>query len=201
MLGYVLNANPEKKMATVNQSAPNITLKKRARLFFLIVPTIFLADYFTKHLVKRAMVPYEETIPVIDGLVKLRFIYNEGIAFGINLVFIPGWLLILISCSIAILIIVYIFFSHYGDLVGLVALCLIAGGAIGNLFDRIAYGRVIDFIEIGINDLTWPVFNVADISVTCGAILLALHLFFHKPGAAGLESSKTSGQPSPTKRS
>ena len=60
---------------------------------------------------------------------------------------------------------------------------------------------MIDFIEIGIKDLTWPVFNVADISVTCGAILLALHLFFHKPGAAGLESSETSGQPSPTKRS
>lgn len=188
-------------MATVSQSAPNITLRKRARLFFLIVPAIFLADYFTKHLVKRTMVPYEETISVIDGLVKLRFIYNEGLAFGINPVFISSWLLILISSSITIILIVYIFFSHHGDFIGLTALCLIAGGAIGNLSDRIVYGRVVDFIEIGIKDLTWPVFNVADISVTCGAILLVLCLFFQKPGAAGFESSETSGQSPPTKRS
>ena len=187
-------------MATTSQSTQNITFKKKAQLFFLIVPAIFLADYFAKYLVQRMMVPYEETIPVIDGLVKLRFIYNQGIAFGINPI-IPGWLLILISVSIAILIIIYIFYSRYGDIASLVALCLIAGGAIGNIFDRIAYGRVIDFIEIGIKDLTWPVFNVADISVTCGAILFALRLFFHKPGAVGQESSETSGQSSPSQRS
>lgn len=187
-------------MATASHSTQNIALKKRAKLFFSIVPAVFLADYFTKYLVQRMMVPYGETIPVIDGLAKLRFIYNQGIAFGINPV-IPVWLLILISVSIAILVIIYIFFSHYEDIAGLAALCLIAGGAIGNLFDRIAYGRVVDFIEIGINDLTWPVFNIADISVTGGAILLALRLFFHKPGAVGQESSETSGQSSPSQRS
>lgn len=188
-------------MATANQSAPNITLKKRARLFFSTVPAIFLADYFTKYLVKSTMIPYEETISVIDGLVKLRFIYNKGIAFGIDPVFISGWLLILISSTVAIIIIVYIFISHYEDFIGMAALCLIAGGAIGNLFDRIVAGRVVDFIEIGIKDLTWPVFNVADISVTCGAILLALRLFFQKPGADGLETRQASGSPPTNERS
>jgi len=188
-------------MATDSQYVQNITLRKRAKLFFFIVPATFLADYLSKCLVQRMMVPYEETIPVIDGLVKLRFIYNKGIAFGLNPV-IPGWLLILIAVSVAILVIIYIFFAQYSDVAGVAALCLIAGGAIGNLFDRIVYGRVIDFIEIGIKDLTWPVFNVADISVTCGAILLALRLFFHKPdGAGGSQSSETSGQSSPSQRS
>jgi len=187
-------------MATLSRSTSNIALKQRAKLFFLIVPAVFLADYFTKYLVQGTMIPYEEIIPVIDHLVKLRFIYNEGIAFGINPTFIPGWLLILIACSVAIIIILYIFYSQYDDRTGLVALCLIAGGATGNLFDRIVYGKVVDFIEIGINNLTWPVFNVADISVTCGAVLLALRLFSHKPEAVGHESGETSGQSSPSKR-
>jgi len=182
-------------MATVSQSAPNITLKKRARLFFFIVPAIFLADYFTKHLVQRTMVPYGEPISVINGLVKLHFIYNEGIAFGINLALFSGWFLILSSSLVTLFIVFYIFYSQSADFVALVALCLIEGGAIGNLFDRIAHGKVVDFIEIGIKDLTWPVFNVADIAVTCGAILLCLHLFFHKPSTAGPEKGEACGQP------
>ena len=158
-------------MATLSRSISNIAFKQRAKLFFSIVPAAFLADYFTKYLVQGTMIPYEEIIPVI-----------------------------LIASSVAIIIILYIFYSRYEDRTGLVALCLIAGGATGNLFDRIVYGKVVDFIEIGINDLTWPVFNVADISVTCGAVLLALRLFSHKPEAVGHESGETSGQSSPSKR-
>jgi signal peptidase II len=123
------------------------------------------------------MVPYGKSIPIINDLVKLRFIYNEGIVFGMKFGFASGWALILVSSAMALLLIAYFFLSSYDDPPGLVALGLIAGGALGNLSDRIFNGRVVDFIECGIKNLTWPVFNIADIGITCGAILLSLRLF------------------------
>ncbi|MEA1996221.1 MAG: signal peptidase II, partial [Gemmatimonadota bacterium] len=169
--------NPGKKMPNNKASLSKIGLKSRVRLFLTTVPAVFLADYITKDLVQRTMVPYGETIQVIEGLVKLRFIYNEGIAFGLRFGFAPNWVLITVSSLVALIMVGYFFFSDYHDYPGLFALCLVSGGAFGNLLDRIVNKKVVDFIECGIKDLTWPVFNVADIAVTCGAILLALRLF------------------------
>ncbi|HUU27858.1 MAG TPA: signal peptidase II [archaeon] len=177
-----------------------VALKSRLWVFFTIVPAVFFADYFTKLIVQRTMVPYGETIPIIDNLVKLRFIYNEGIAFGIRFGFTSGWALIIVSSVVALLLVGYFFFSKHVDLPGLVALSLIAGGAFGNLYDRILNGRVVDFIECGIKDLTWPVFNVADIAVTCGAALLALRLFFSDQPEKVQEEGKNPPQAAPTQK-
>jgi len=154
-----------------------ISFHSRLRLFFTIVPSVFLLDYVSKYIVQQTMVPYGKSIPIINDLVKLRFIYNEGIVFGMKFGFASGWALILVSSAMALLLIAYFFLSSYDDPPGLVALGLIAGGALGNLSDRIFNGRVVDFIECGIKNLTWPVFNIADIGITCGAILLSLRLF------------------------
>ena len=162
-----------------NQASSNRTIRKfRLWLFFTMVPAAFFTDFFTKLIVRRTMTAYGETIPLVEGFIKLRFIYNEGIAFGLKLGLPSKWILVLVSSAVAVFLIGYIFFSGYEDRLGLVCLNLIVGGALGNLHDRIFYGRVVDFIECGIGELTWPVFNVADIAVTCGAILLAVHLLF-----------------------
>ncbi|MBN2289274.1 MAG: signal peptidase II [Candidatus Glassbacteria bacterium] len=160
-------------------SSSGVTLKLRLWLFFTIVPAVLFTDLFTKLIVRRTMTAYGETVPVVQGLVKLRFIYNEGIVFGLKLGLPSKWILVLVTFSVAFFLIGYIFFSGYEDRPGLVSLNLIIGGALGNLHDRILYGRVVDFIECGIGELTWPVFNVADIAVTCGALLLAVRLLFY----------------------
>ncbi len=163
-----------------SQASPyRTTTKFRLWLFFTMVPAVFFTDFLTKLIVRRTMTAYGETVPIVDGLIKLRFIYNEGIAFGLKLGLPTKWILTVVSLAVAIFLVCYIFFSGYDDRPGLVSLNLIVGGALGNLHDRITYGRVVDFIECGIGELTWPVFNVADIAVTCGAIILAVRLLFY----------------------
>ena len=175
---------PENKVSTLKTS-----FKSRLWLFLVFVPSVFVSDFITKSLVRRTMTPYGETIPIVEDLLRLRFIYNEGLVFGLRFGLPSKWILIIVSLSVAIFLAGYIFLSDYDDLWGLISLNLIVGGALGNQYDRIFYGRVVDFIEMGIKDLTWPVYNVADIAITCGAILLAVRLLFY--------SEKTGDKTSP----
>jgi signal peptidase II len=90
-------------------------------------------------------------------------------------------LILIISVAAILLIIIYYARScpskrwqHY-------TFGLITGGAVGNLIDRLAKKEVVDFIDCGIGDLRWPIFNVADIAITIGAILLIRHSFVNPP--------------------
>jgi signal peptidase II len=90
-------------------------------------------------------------------------------------------LILIISVAAILLIIIYYARScpskrwqHY-------TFGLITGGAVGNLIDRLAKKEVVDFIDCGIGDLRWPIFNVADIAITIGAILLIRHFFVNPP--------------------
>jgi len=165
---------------------------------------IVAADQLTKLLVKGFVVPglgvrlggmaYGESIPVLGDLLRLTYIENPGMAFGID----PGGKLFfsLFSLAASIAILVYLYRMRTEPLTPRVALALILGGAVGNLIDRIFYGvlfggaplfygRVVDFVDIDFFDLTigsyhltrWPVFNIADACVTIGVILL---LFTHR---------------------
>jgi signal peptidase II len=164
-------------MAPDHDSKSRIGLRTRLLWFISLVPPLFLLDLVSKRLVLKHMVPYGPTVELIDGIARLRFIYNEGIAFGINPSFLGTSALAAFSVLVALLMTGYLFFAWLGEKPILAALCLIVSGACGNLYDRIAWGRVVDFIEIGIGDVTWPVFNVADLAVTAGALLLAWRMF------------------------
>jgi signal peptidase II len=72
-----------------------------------------------------------------------------------------------------------------------IALALILGGAVGNLIDRLLYGKVVDFLEVGYKDLRWPIFNVADSAVTIGMIILVTLIFFDKKAADEEEKVST----------
>ncbi|MFH1068836.1 MAG: signal peptidase II [Candidatus Glassbacteria bacterium] len=163
-------------------SFTDIPFKTRIRLFLFLVPAVFFLDFVTKQLVESYLEPYGKPVTLIPQIARFRFIYNQGIAFGIDPGFLSGWLLALFSAAVAAALTLYILFGRADDRPSLTALCLIVGGAFGNLYDRLLYGRVVDFIEIGIRDLTWPVFNVADMAVTIGAVLLAVRLWVGKPG-------------------
>ena len=159
-------------------SPVKIPLRERLTVFLWVVPGCFLLDFLTKILVKKTMSPYSETIELIDKVARLRFIYNEGIAFGIKVGFAPHWVLALVSLAVALVMIWYFFFGELDDRWTLYAMALIVSGAAGNLYDRIMFGKVVDFMEIGIGNLTWPVFNVADMAVTFGAVILGIRLIF-----------------------
>lgn len=159
-----------------------IGLKKRLMWLLSVVPPVFLLDLATKRLVLRYMEPYGATVELIDNIARFRFIWNDGIVFGISPSFFSATLLIVFSVAVALLMTGYLLFAPLDDTPTLTSLCLVVAGACGNLYDRIAWGRVVDFIEIGIGDLTWPVFNVADMAVTVGAVLLAWRLLFAGSG-------------------
>ena len=167
-----------------------------SRLVWLLTlsPALFVCDFVTKRMVLERMTPYGPTVELIDGFARLRFIYNDGIVFGISPSLLTGTTLAVFSVLVALLMISYLLFARLDDRLTLIALCLVVGGAAGNLIDRVLWGQVIDFIEVGIGELTWPVFNVADMSITVGAVLLAWRLLLASP-AAHDNSSPAGGTP------
>ncbi|MBI5124541.1 MAG: signal peptidase II [Candidatus Omnitrophica bacterium] len=140
-------------------------------LLFLIASVVVVIDRFTKYLVFNNL-SEDQTVEVISRVFHITLVLNTGSAFGLFKSF--GAFFIVSSFFIIALIVIYILQCKHKDLVVSVALGLILGGAIGNLIDRIAFGYVIDFLDFRV----WPVFNIADSSITAGAVLLASRFFF-----------------------
>jgi signal peptidase II len=165
---------------------------------------IVLADQATKLVVKGFSIPslgifvrgmgLGASKPILGDFLKLTYIENPGMAFGIDLGGKTFFSIFSIAASIGILY--YLYKARGERLPQRFALAMILGGAIGNLIDRVFYGlifdgghlfsgRVVDFIDVDFFDLSffgyhlsrWPVFNIADASVTIGVLLLVL---FHR---------------------
>jgi len=141
-----------------------------------LVPIVFF-DQLTKIIVDRTM-PLYHSIPIIDGFFDLTYVRNTGAAFGIfagahevfRLPFLIG------VAIVAIGFIVLMLKRLSDDATGLItAFTFILGGAVGNLIDRIAYGEVIDFLDVYWSGYHWPAFNVADSFITIG---VGLALFY-----------------------
>ncbi len=112
--------------------------------------------------------------PLLGDVVQLTHIRNPGAAFGIT---IGGrWLYLVLSIIACIVMIYYLVKLPPTERWGRYAMMIILGGAFGNLVDRVLYGEVTDFIDIGVGAYRWPVFNVADSAVTIGIIVLFTRL-------------------------
>ncbi len=136
---------------------------------------IVIIDQVTKIVVKNFM-EEKDSISVIGDIIRLTYIKNPGMAFGIQ---IGGKLFYTIFASMAcVIILVYLFRLKPENFWARFALASILGGAIGNLIDRIIYSEVVDFIDIRI--IRWPVFNFADIAVTIGMIILIVIVIFER---------------------
>ena len=130
------------------------------------------ADQLTKYLVRTYM-HVGQSIPA-DAPVQLTYIQNRGSAFGL---FPDQTLALTIVAILGVGLITY--FLVRGDrsrFLLSISLSLQLGGAIGNIIDRVTYGYVIDFINVNV----WPIFNVADTSITLGFLLLAWTMLTHK---------------------
>jgi len=136
-------------------------------------------DRWTKSLIQSRFT-LDESISVIDGLLNITYVRNTGVAFGIfSTISSPSksLLLSLFTAAAAVLVVVYSVRSPIRNRMLQVALGLILGGALGNLYDRINYGYVIDFIEVYFRNYQWPSFNVADSAISTGVVLLAIEIF------------------------
>ena len=139
-------------------------------IYLYILLTVVFLDLITKELAESLL--SSEEIRVLPFL-KLYLIYNKGAAFGIfsdlpDIIRIP---LLTVTPVIAFLV-TYFYSSRDGKRWIAIAMGLIGGGALGNLYDRLFLGKVRDFIHLHVGDHYWPAFNVADASITLALFIV-----------------------------
>jgi len=148
----------------------------------VIAGTIVIADQITKAVVLAKMALYQSII-IIPGFFNLTHIQNPGGAFGFlaqqdSTIRIAVFL---VASTLAIGLI-FLFYRQIprSHPVLAASLALIFGGAIGNLIDRLRFGKVVDFLDFYIGNLHYPAFNVADSAITVGVTIFLGHLVFRK---------------------
>ncbi len=154
------------------------------RKWFAISAVIVALDLYTKSLVQKAFA-YGEHFTVTSFFDLVRY-HNEGAAFSF-LADAGGWQKLFFTAitAVAIIVITYLLIKHQAEKLFCTGLALVLGGAIGNLYDRLTLGYVVDFLYFHIDELYWPAFNVADSAICVGVGLLLLDSFKkEKPVAA-----------------
>ena len=153
-----------------------------AAKWFALAAAIVAADRVSKLAVLESLVPGESR--ELTGFFNLVLVFNKGAAFSF-LAAAPGWqtpLFAAIALAAAAIISVLIVRTPQNALF-CAGLALILGGALGNLWDRLAYGQVVDFLDLHALGWHWPAFNVADSAITVGAgVLIAEGLFLREGG-------------------
>ncbi|MGB8432986.1 MAG: signal peptidase II [Burkholderiales bacterium] len=145
----------------------------RVGLWVAIALAVAVLDQAVKVLVQSQLVP-GEVVPV-TGYFNLVLVFNTGAAFSF-LAGASGWqreFFITITVAAAVVIVVLLW-RHASERLFSTGLTLIMGGAIGNLYDRLTLGKVVDFLDFHALGWHWPAFNVADSAITVGAALLIL---------------------------
>jgi signal peptidase II len=149
---------------------------------------VFAVDRLTKWLIETH-VSFLDTLRVIPGFFDIIHAQNRGIAFSLFSDSPAEWrsLLLPLFALVAVMIVAGILWRPERlDRLSLAGFSLILGGAAGNLFDRILWGRVTDFLDVYVRDYHWPTFNVADSAVVIGSGLLLVELLRPKRQAANV---------------
>ena len=152
---------------------------KKHLVDFSIIIFIFLIDRVSKLLIIGFPETYEQYGISITSFLNFNLIWNEGLAFGL-FSFTEKIYYNLLTILICLIIAVLIWFMFRSEGFEKLSYIIIIGGALGNMFDRIFYSAVPDFIDIHINNFHWFIFNVADIFITIGIIFLISFEIFGK---------------------
>ena len=156
------------------------TTKDKRGLVFAISALVVAIDRVTKHIVAQQL-PNGQAHTVIPGIFRISDVHNTGAAFSMfaeNAS--PATVRnILIAFSVIAVLVLFGMLLRVGRYLSVtsVALALILGGAFGNLYDRVRYHYVIDFLEVHIVHYHWPDFNLADSCIVIGACLLLIEIF------------------------
>jgi signal peptidase II len=148
--------------------------RSNAARFWAVIVLVAALDVVTKAIAVRGLIPQRVPHEVLGNALRFTLVYNSGAAFGLHLGPQSRWIFTALTLvALVILGRLYRATTH-GDLPRVLALALVCAGAIGNLLDRLRSDLgVVDFIDVGFGDARWPTFNVADMAVSCGALLLA----------------------------
>tara|TARA_B100000989_G_scaffold44829_1_gene28609 strand:+ start:34 stop:498 length:465 start_codon:yes stop_codon:yes gene_type:complete len=151
-------------------------LKRKVIILIIIIFSFFL-DLLTKNYALNHLIINHSL--AINNFLNFTLAFNYGAAFSF-LSDAGGWQrwFFIIFSFIVIIIISYMLI--YDNNSPYIAFSFVIGGALGNLNDRIIYGYVIDFIEIYYNTFYWPIFNIADVAISIGVILLLHNIIFNK---------------------
>jgi signal peptidase II len=155
----------------------------RRKIFLLgtIFPVIMGLDLITKRWALDVLPTLERPV-VLGGMVPLTLAFNKGAAFGISVGEDSRWFFVPVTLIALALLTVLFRQAAERDLLRVVSISLVVSGAVGNLYDRIRWDRgVVDFIgPIDLGLWNFPIFNIADMAITCGAVLLAISFWFEE---------------------
>ena len=151
-------------------------LKRSLWQWLAISLVVILLDLYTKHLIQQSFMLGDKVF--ITSFFDLVRYHNEGAAFSF-LADAGGWQKWFFTTVsiVASVFILYLLNKHQQEKLFSLGLALVLGGAIGNLYDRVTLGYVVDFLSFHLNDLYWPAFNVADSAITVGVGILLLDSF------------------------
>jgi len=153
-------------------------------VFSFFAALALILDQWTKMLAREALRsrgPFNPKV-IVPGYFDLRYAENPGVAFSM-LTSMPGGVLSLVAVAAFGLVLLYLRKIPAENTRLHVALGLVGGGALGNLIDRVRYGRVTDFIVWKVQTREWPAFNVADAALCIGVGLMVLDMFKHRKDA------------------
>jgi len=154
-------------------------MRSNYRLPFSIAAVVLVLDQASKLIVEQSIAEWK-SLSVIPGFFNLVHVLNKGAVFGfLNRADTTWQVYFFIAASLAAVgVILYLLRTEqYGDKMMLAGLGLLLGGALGNLFDRVRLGFVIDFLDFYIGRYHWPAFNVADIAITTGTLTLIISFY------------------------
>ena len=145
-------------------------LKKKIIILYIAI-TIFILDRLSKYFILKLSNSDDIFNISITSFLNFNLVWNSGIAFGL-FSFNEQFYYNVITLVIIIITLVILFFAIKSSGVERIGFSIILGGSLGNIFDRLYYTAVVDFIDIHINNIHWFIFNVADIFISFGVIVL-----------------------------
>jgi len=139
-------------------------------VFVAAAAALLAADQWLKHWI-TANLPLGQTQPLLPGFVQLRTVHNYGAAWSSF----SGqkWFLLVVTCAIVLAVLYCLARRIVRHPLGVSACCLVVSGGIGNIIDRMRFGYVVDMFDFQF--MNYPVFNIADMCIVCGAILGAIY--------------------------
>lgn len=157
----------------------NLVVKMKTLKIILIIVSIFLLDRFTKILIANNL-NLGESLPVIKNFFNITYVNNHGAAFGIM----DGKVIFIVVVSVVIFAyLIYEIRKEAHSKLITISISFVIGGLLGNLFDRIVYGHVIDFFDFNFFGYDFAIFNVGDSFIVIGTILLAIGFLLEERNA------------------
>lgn len=173
-------------------------MKKKLLIALAVVPVLLVLDLVTKSWALRALDGGRQ-IETLGGLVPLTLAFNRGAAFGLSIGSDPRWVFIPLTIVATAFLALLFLQTHPADHLRIGAISLVLSGAIGNLVDRVRWDQgVVDFIgPVNLGFMHWPIFNVADMAITTGALALALSFWLEERAEKREEARLKQQHPKP----